>query len=160
MISWEVLKFIRVIYNTSQLTFLLLDSWPWLEGSHELGLAVLPSGSFFGIDSLVFSGNQYGVRAPYGVVYVILLHHLKIAFCLKMGKIDQKWAKNKVFWIYWEIYSLVFVKTWSIIKIIFYMLYSCTNYISDLEKSGFWDIDQYAFGQSDCKIFQSIISLE
>ena len=76
MISWVVLKFILVIYsNVSQFTFLLLDSWPWLEGSYELGLAVLSSGSFLGIDWLVFSGTQDNVGG-----------HLEITFVVKNGE--------------------------------------------------------------------------
>ena len=40
-----------------------------------------------------------------------------------------------------------------------YLLYSCVNIIFT-GKSGFWDMGQNYLGQSDCRIFKSIISLE
>ena len=44
---------------------------------------------------------------------------IKIFFALKIGKMDQKWSKNRVFWIYWKIWSLIF----------YYLLCICTNSI-------------------------------
>ena len=42
---------------------------------------------------------------------------------------------------------------------LYYMLYSCINPIF-LKKCGAWDMSQDVFGQSDCRIFESTISLE
>ena len=49
----------------------LLDPRPWPEGSYELGClsfcpSALPSGTFLGIGSLVFSETRHGVRGPCG----------------------------------------------------------------------------------------------
>ena len=44
-----------------------LDPRLWPEGSYELG-SLLPSGSFLGIGSLVFSETQHDVRGPCLVV--------------------------------------------------------------------------------------------
>ena len=55
MISWIVFDFIFVFYsNVSQLTFLLLDAWPWLEESYKFSVPVRRSTIFLGIGSLIF----------------------------------------------------------------------------------------------------------
>ena len=76
-----------------------------LEWSYELGSVrppVLPfirlSGHFLGIVSLVFSKFWHGARNPYEVVCDSLTFRRK-DFGSSIGKMDQKWAKNKVFWI-------------------------------------------------------------
>ena len=74
--------------------------------------SVFQSGSFLGIGSLVFSKTQHSVRGPCLVVRD-RADFLKILFLpQKWGK----WAKNKVFWIYWKIWSLIFFWIWSIKK--------------------------------------------
>ena len=50
-----------------------------------VGPPVLPSRSFFGIGSLVFSKTQHGVRVPC------------LAVCDRAGFLPPKWAKNRVF---------------------------------------------------------------
>ena len=51
------------------LLLLLLHPQPWPEGSYELAVHpfVLPSRSFLGIGSFVFSEVQHGVRGPCAV---------------------------------------------------------------------------------------------
>ena len=54
------------------LSFRFFDPWPWSEGSYELGSvrpSVIPSESFLGIDSLVFSETQHVLWA-YALLYV------------------------------------------------------------------------------------------
>ena len=99
----------------------LLDPRLWVEGSYELGSvllsfrpSVLLSGSFLGIDSLIFSETQHGVRGPCVVVHDRVGFVKKNFFCPKNGenglKTGQKWGfldllKNLVinfFWI-WSI---------------------------------------------------------
>ena len=53
---------------------------------------------------------------------------------------------NNVFWI------------WSLRK--FYIFCCILAQISYLEKSGSWDMGKNVFGQSDCRIFKSTVSLE
>ena len=84
---------------------MLLDLRPCSKGSYELGSvhpSVLLSGSFFGIHSLVFSKTQHGVRGPC-VVHDRVRFFEKNLFAQKMGKMGQKWAKTRVFKIYWKI---------------------------------------------------------
>ena len=76
--------------------FVLLYLGLWPEGSYELG-SVLPSGSFLGISSLVFSETEHGVRGPYLVVRDRAGFFKKNLFAPKMGKMGPKWAKNSVF---------------------------------------------------------------
>ena len=76
----------------------LLDPRPWPEGSYELGClsfrpSALPSGSFLGIGSLVFSETRHGVRGLCGAV----LHRARFFFggvgggnCPKNGKNELK----------------------------------------------------------------------
>ena len=44
-------------------------------------------------------------------------------------------------------------------KSLYYLLYPCTNPKSG-KKSDFWDMDQNALSQSDCRILKSTRSLE
>ena len=63
--------------------------------------SVLPSfylsGHFLGMVSLIFSKFWVGARNLYEVVRDRDGFSGKILFAPKMGKMDQKWAKNKVF---------------------------------------------------------------
>ena len=72
--------------------------------------SVLPSRHFLGIVSLVFSKFWHGARNPYEVVRDRAGFSRKIFFAPKIGKMDPKWAKNRVFLIYWKIYSLIFTE--------------------------------------------------
>ena len=86
MISWIVLDFILVIYsNPSQLTPGCSRTGP----IYEQSLSVLLSGGFLGIGSLVFSGTQYGVRSPCGVVHDKAWFYENNILSPKMGKIGQ-----------------------------------------------------------------------
>ena len=74
----------------------------WPEGSYEIGSvrlsyrpSILPSGSFLGIGSLVFS-ETHVVRGPC-VVVRDRDEFFEKRFAPKMGKIAQKWAKINVF---------------------------------------------------------------
>ena len=53
---------------------------------------------FLGIVSLVFSKFWHGAKNPYEVVFDSLTFRRK-DFGSSIGKMDQKWAKNKVFWM-------------------------------------------------------------
>ena len=67
----------------------LLNLRPWPEESYELGSirpSILPSISFLGIGSLVFSETQYGVRGPCVVVLDRARFFEKNLFGQKMGK--------------------------------------------------------------------------
>ena len=55
------------------------------------------SGRFLGIASLVFSKFWNGARNLYEVVFDRVGFSRTNFFTSKMGKIDQKWAKNRVF---------------------------------------------------------------
>ena len=91
------------------------------------------SGSFLGIVivSLVFSETQDGIRGLFGVVCD---KQSQISFAPKMGKIDQKWARNRVCWIYWK--SIInFVRIWSITK--FYIICCIIAQIAYLGKVWF-----------------------
>ena len=70
----------------------------------------------------------------------------------------QNWAKNNVFWIYRAISSLIFSQFGLWWKFILSTVFLHKPHV--WEKSGSWDMDQNALGQSDCRIFKSTISLE
>ena len=59
---------------------------------------------------LVFSEFWHGARNPYEVVRDRTGFSGKHFFAQKFGKMDQKWAKNRVFKIYWKIWSLIFTE--------------------------------------------------
>ena len=75
---------------------------------------VLPSfhlsGHFVGIVSLVLSRFWHGARNSYEVMHDRARFSGKILFTQKIWKMNQKWAKNKVCLIYWNIWLLVFPK--------------------------------------------------
>ena len=79
-------------------------------------------------------------------------------FARNIGKMDQKWIKNRVFWIYWKNLSLIFTE--------FILYWKFTLFVVFLHKShiwenfGSWDMGQNVLSQLDCKIFQSTISPE
>ena len=88
----------------------ILDPLLLPERSYELGSvrpsvlqsfspSILLSGSFLGIGSLVFSESLDGVRGPCGVVHDRARFLGINFFAPKRGK----WAKNRVFAIYWKI---------------------------------------------------------
>ena len=60
--------------------------------------------------SLVFSEIWHGTRNSYEVVRDRAGFSGKIFFCPKIGKKCPKWAKNRVFSIYWKIWSLIFTE--------------------------------------------------
>ena len=96
-----------------------MDPQPRPEGSYEIGsvrLSIFPSGrpsfnlsvSFLRIGSLVFSKPLHGVRGPCHVVLDIVGFFLKKLFAPKIRKMGQKCNENRVFKIYWKIWSLIF----------------------------------------------------
>ena len=85
--------------------------------SYKVGsvrLSVLPSvllsRRFLGIASLVFSEIWHGARNSYEIVRDRAGISGNNFFCLKIVKRGPKWAKNKVFSIYWKIWSLIFIE--------------------------------------------------
>ena len=97
----------------------------WIPGSShkgpiKSGLSILPSfflsGRFLWIASLTFSKFSHGARNPYKVVRDRAEFSRKLFFAPKIGKIDPKWTKNRVFLIYWKIF-LNFYWIWPIMKI-------------------------------------------
>ena len=67
------------------------------------------SGHFLGIASLVFSKSWHDARNPYKVVHDRAGFSRKKFFAPKIGKMGQKWSKNRVFWIYWLLIFTGFV---------------------------------------------------
>ena len=119
-------------------------------------LYVLLSGSFLEIGSLVFSENQHGVRGPCLVVVDRAGFFLKKSFCPENWEMGKNWAKNRVFWIYWEIWSSIFSEfgLWRNFMMFPVFLHKSHTW----EKSGSWDMSQNALNQSDCTIFKLTIS--
>ena len=77
-------------------------------------------------------------------------------FCVKKW---GKWAKNRVFWIYWKIWSLIFSEFSLSRKFILFVVFLHKSHT--WEKSGSWDMMSQKFlGQSDCRIFKSVIFLK
>ena len=81
-------------------------------------------------------------------------------FTSKIGKICQKWARNRVFWIYWRnLFNLLifteFVLRWKFLLFAFFLHKShiCKKLCS-------WDMGQNTLSQSDCSIVKSAVSLE
>ena len=66
--------------------------------------SLLPSGCFLWILSLVLSKFWHGARNVYEVVLDRAGFSRKSFFATKIRKMDQKWAKNRVFLIYWKIW--------------------------------------------------------
>ena len=83
MVSWVELDFILIYSSASQLTYSLIGL-PAMVTRVLWIMSVLLSRCFLGIDSLVFSGTQHGVRAH---MVLWLLDFLKKYFC------SQKWGK-------------------------------------------------------------------
>ena len=71
--------------------------------------SVLLSGRFRGIVSLVFSKFLHGTRNPYEIGMTEPDFSERF-FAPKIGKMDHKWARNRVVWIYWKILSLIFTE--------------------------------------------------
>ena len=82
------------------------------------GLSVHPSfrpsfhllGNFTETVSLIFSKFWHGARNSYEVVHDRAGFSGKKFFAYKSGKIGPKRAKNRVFSIYWKIWSLIFAE--------------------------------------------------
>ena len=68
--------------------------------------SVLLSGYLLGIVSLVFSKFWPGARNSWSCAWHSWIFQ-KENVCPKIGKMDQKWNKNVVFWIYWKKLSLI-----------------------------------------------------
>ena len=112
--------------------------------------SVLLSKHFLGVVSLVFSQIWHGARNSYKVVHNRAFREKKI-FCPKIGKKGPKWAKTRVFSIYWKIWSLIFTEfdlEWKFILLAAFLHKSHTweNFCS-------WDMVQNVLTQSDCNIF-------
>ena len=75
-----------------------------------------------------------------------------------MGKMDKKWTKNTVFWIYWKIWLLIFSEFGLWRNLIIFAVFLHKSYTC--EKFGSWDMGQNALNQSDCSIFKLTTSLE
>ena len=62
--------------------------------------------SFLEIGSLVFTETQHGLRTQHGHAMLCVNKDefwKKKFFVPNMGKMEQKWVKIRVFWIYWKI---------------------------------------------------------
>ena len=86
------------------------------KGPIKYGLSILPSffpsfhlsRCFLGIVSLFFfSKFWHGARIPCEVVHDRAGFSGKFFFTPKTGKMGPKWAKNRVFSIYWKIWSWI-----------------------------------------------------
>ena len=77
-----------------------------------------------------------------------------------MENMGQKWVKDRVFWIYWKIWSIYFSEfgLWRNFIITAVFLHKSHTF----EKSGSWDMGQNALDQSECSIdyFKLTIYLE
>ena len=84
----------------------------------------------------------------------------KNLFAPKMENMGQKWVKDRVFWIYWKIWSIYFSEfgLWRNFIITAVFLHKSHTF----EKSGSWDMGQNALDQSECSIdyFKLTIYLE
>ena len=111
----------------------------WIRVCSSFCLSVLLSGSFRGIDLLIFSETQLGVRVSCGFVLDWAGFFFKKNFCPKNWENEPKnEQKIKFLWIYYKICPLRFFRIWSIKKVYKELLYSCTNPI--LEKNLIPDI--------------------
>ena len=135
----------------------------WPEGSYEIGSVrlsyrpfILPSGSFLGIGSLVFS-ETHVIRGPC-VVVRDRAEFFEKKFAPKMGKITQKWAKINVFLNLLENLVITFFWIWSRKKFILFAVFWLKSHT--WEKFGSWHLGQNALKQSDCSIFKLTLSLE
>ena len=109
------------------------------------------SGSFLEIASLVFSKFWHGARNLYEVVPDKAGFSGKKFFATKIGKIDWKWAKNRVFCIYWKVWSLTFtgfVLKW---KFILFAVFLQKSHIWEIFFS--WNMGQNVLSHSYCRIF-------
>ena len=73
---------------------------------------------FLGIGLSVFSRFWHVAGNPYKIVHDSQTLKKKFFVGLKIGKMAQKCARNRVFWIYWKILSLIFtqfVLQWKVI---------------------------------------------
>ena len=109
------------------------------------------SGCFLGIVSLVFSKFWHDARNSYEVVRDRAGFSGKYFFAPKIGKIDQKMGQNRVFLIYWKVWSLIFTK--------FVLQWKLALFAVFWHKSHIWenfcslDMGQIVLSQSDCRNF-------
>ena len=100
-------KCFKIYLNELELFFIIiLDPQLWVYLSFHP--SVLPSfQSFLEIGSLVFTETQHGLRTQHGHAMLCVnkdeFWRKKIFFFPNMGKMEQKWVKTRVFWIYWKI---------------------------------------------------------
>ena len=71
-----------------------------------------------------------------------------------VGEMGQKWSKNRVFWIYWKIWSLMFPEFDLYWNFILFAIFLHKSHI--WEKSGSRSMGQNALGQSDCSVKSNI----
>ena len=114
-----------IVYIFSHLVFLTTGGSR--KGPLKQDLSILPSILLFrrfpGILSLPLSYILVWCKKPiWSCVWQSRI------FRIKIWKVDQKWAKNRVFWIYWNFYRIC-----SVMKI--YVIFSCVPaQIPHLEK--------------------------
>ena len=75
----------------------------------------------------------------------------KNVFARKFGKMDQKWARNRVSWIYWKIWSLIFTEFVLYWKLVLFAVFLHKSHI--WEKFCPWEMGENVLSQSDCRIF-------
>ena len=85
-----------------------LDPQPWLEGSNKLGFILLsfcPSFQQFCWNWLsIFWNFTWCYSLTWGCAWQPdFLKKESYFFPPKMGKIGQKWTKDRVFWMHWKI---------------------------------------------------------
>ena len=80
----------------------------------------------------------------------------KIHFCPNLGKKGPKWSQNRVFWIFWKIFSLVLLGNNLKWKLMLLFIFHLQSHI--WQKSGSWIMSQNAVSQSNCRILWNIIS--
>ena len=118
------------------------------KGSVNKGLSVLHCVRKFCRNWLFSILELSMVLGAHVVLWLTESDFLRKKICL-----PQKWAKNRVFWIYWKTFNHHFFLNLVYNESLCYLLYSCTNPV--LGKTGSWDTGQDALTQSDCTIFKS-----
>ena len=112
------------------------------------------SGLFLGIWILVFSKFWHGVKNQFEVVHDKAGFFFKIVyFALKTGKMCPKLAKNRLFWIFWKIWSLIFSEFGLQWKFILVARLPHKAHIG--KKYGSTDLGRNTHDQSDWRIIKS-----
>ena len=124
------------------------------EGSYEIG-SVRPSVGlyrrFLEALSLVFSefGMVLEIHSKLGVTELDFLG--KIFWLKNLGKWTKNWPRTGFFWIYWQIWSLIFTELVLLSKLILLAVF--------LQKSHVWEnfcfrhMSQNILSQTDCRMF-------